>query len=351
MFQKYHPPVGAQPGSLVAVESALPTRLRVIDYTSERVEELAIDDVAELARFRDSPSVSWIAVQGLRDLDRIRQVGELFAIHPLALEDAVNVPGQPKSELYESNHLVLVRTAAMGAGGSVDYEQVTIFIGKHWVLSFQERYEDVFEQVRRRIRNGAPIRQSAPDFCGYALIDAALDAYFPVLEALGEQLDDLEERVVHHPREELLMEIFRVRRELLTIRRAIWPVRDAVNSLIRDASSFVGAKVRTYLRDCHDHAVQIAEVVESYRELAGSLEGLYMSSVSNRMNQVMQVLTVMASIFIPLTFLAGIWGMNFESMPELHWRYGYPVSLAVMGMIGVALLIWFRARGWLRGRR
>ncbi len=346
-FQKRHPPAGSRPGTLVIPETAPPPVIRVIDYTADRVEETEIHDVEELARYVDSDSVTWIDVHGMGDETLIRRIGDIFALHALALEDAVNVPQRPKTELYERCNLYITRMTRLGDGANVEVEQLSIFLGSGWVLTLQEKAGDIFDPIRSRIRAGVgPMRRSGADYLTYALIDMVIDGYYPVIEELGEHLDRLEQTTLSHDEPQLLAHIYDAKRQLLELRRAVWPQREAINSMIRDENPFVGEAVRVYLRDVYDHAVQVIDITETYRELAGSLMDLYLSTVSQRTNEVMKVLTIMASIFIPLTFMAGIYGMNFQHMPELGQRWAYPTLLSFMGLVGVGMIGFFWRKGW-----
>ena len=347
-FRKRHPPVGSRPGTLMIPEGALPPTIRIIDYGPDEVEEKEISDPEELSAYAGRDSVTWIDVQGLGDEAVIRRIGEMFSLHALALEDAVNVPQRPKYESYERFQLFITRMTRYEPGSKVEVEQVSIFLGERFVLTLQERYGDIFDPVRSRIRSGTgPIRRSGPDYLVYALIDTVIDGFYPVLESMGEYLEDLEGETLTSAQPVHLRKIYEVKRQLLELRRAIWPQREAINSLIRDESPLVGEMVRMYLRDCYDHAVQVIDVTETYRELTGTLMDLYLSAVSQRTNDVMKVLTVMASIFIPLTFLAGIYGMNFEHMPELSRPWAYPTLLGLMASVGGIMLTYFWKKGWI----
>jgi magnesium transporter len=348
MFRKRHPPAGSRPGTLVINEAASKPRIRVIEYTSETVQEHELSEVARLRDVLGQDSLSWIDVQGLGDEGVLRSIAEVFELHPLALEDVVNVPQRPKVEDYEKHLLLITRMVVLGGAYDVKAEQVSLFLGPKFVLTFQEEHNDALEPVRARLRHGkGPIRTSGPDYLAYAVIDTVIDGYYPILESLGETLEGLEEEIIERPSRSLLRQVHRVKRELLAIRRAIWPQREAINALIRDDRAFISDRVRIYLRDVYDHCVQIIDVVETYRELTAGLMDIYLSSVSNRMNEVMKVLTVMATIFIPLTFLAGVYGMNFAYMPELHIAWAYPALLCVMFVIAVGMLLYFRRRGWI----
>ena len=347
MFRKRHPAPGSQPGSLVPPER--PCGRESGSWTTGRitVRSSRSRTSGSSSSYRDSETVSWIDIQGLGDLTVLQRVGEIFSIQPLALEAAVNAPVRPKSEIYESNHLIVARMVRLEEEGEIRREQISFLVGQRYLITIQERYGDVFDPVRRRIRAGPRFRRAGPDYLAYALLDAVIDGYYPVLEALGEQLEQLEEQMILSPAQDAVALVYQTRRELLGLRRAVYPQREAVASLMRDASPFIGEEVQLHLRDCYEHAIQITDVIETYRELTAGLVELYMSSVSHRMNRVMQVLTIMASIFIPLTLVAGIYGMNFDHMPELHLRWGYPAALLAMAGIGFGMFLYFRRRGWI----
>ena len=347
-FQKRHTRVGARPGTLVIAEDASHPRIHVIQYTESDLKEYDVTGPSKLDACLARPGVTWVDVCGLGDETTLRRIGEIFDLHPLALEDVVNVPQRPKVEAYDA-HLLLITRMVMPAGeATLETEQVSVFVGRNYVLTFQERYGDVFDPVRKRIfRGGGPIRKFGADYLAYALLDTVIDAYYPILETMGDYLEALEEEVVQRPTLDSLHKIYRSKRELLTLRRSIWPQREAINMLVRDESDFVSDAVRVYLRDTYDHCVQLIDGTETYRELVGGLMDVYLSSIGNRQNEVMKVLTIMASIFIPLTFLAGIYGMNFEAMPELHSAWGYPVILGIMATTAIAMLYRFRRLGWI----
>ena len=351
MFRKIHPPVGSKPGTLVINAQAERPVIHVMKYKPEHLEEHDVAEVGELQRLLEENTVCWIDVQGLGDEQVLRALAELFSIHPLALEDVVNVPQRPKVERFEKHTLCLSRMALV-RDGQIDREQVSIFVGANYVLTFQERAGDVFDPVRARIRQGGPIlRSSGPSYLAYALLDAVIDGYYPIMEAFGEKLEALENEIVESPHPAILHQIHHAKRDLLALRRAIWPQREAVNALIRDEDPLISETVRVYLRDCYDHCVQIMDAVETYRELTGGLMDVYLSSIGNRQNEVMKVLTIMASIFIPLTFMAGIYGMNFQNMPELQTRWGYPFLLAAMVAVAAAMVWYFWRKGWIGSPR
>lgn len=348
-----------QPGSLpgtLSIEADAPAPVIVlIDYNEDHATCKQVETPEECLPYLDSDSVSWVDVQGLGSEDILQRLGTVFELHPLLLEDVVNVPQRPKVEDHEDQLVVIARMVNPKENTVGFYsEQVGFVLGKNYLLTVQEEPErDCFEQVRQRIRNNkGTLRKQKSDYLLYTLLDAIIDGFFPVLEDYGEEIENLEEEVVAKPTRKTLEKIYRIRRDLLTLRRAIWPQRDAINALIRDGSDQISEHVRIYLRDCYDHTVQVLDMVETYRELTAGLMDVYLSAVSNRMNEIMKLLTVISSIFIPLTFIAGVYGMNFNTerspwnMPELNWYWGYPLCLATMFLIGASLIVFFWRRGW-----
>lgn len=345
-------PVGAPPGSLTIQPDALPSRASVIAYDPGEVTEQVLSDLAVLDPMRTRHRVTWIDTVGLGTEEVIRGLGDRLELHPLALEDVVHPHQRAKLEAYPQSLFLVLRMPVL-RDDVLDLEQISLFIGADFVATFQEREGDCFEPVRNRIRQArGRLRNNGSDYLGYALLDSVIDAYFPLVERYGERLEELEDRVLENPSNELVSEIHAVKRELANIRRAVWPLREAVSMLLRDENPLIGAETRLYLRDAYDHTIQVVELVESQREIASGLLDVYLSSVSNRMNEVMKVLTVIATMFMPLGFVAGLYGMNFDTaspwnMPELSWAYGYPAALAVMGSIAIGLLVFFRRRGWI----
>ncbi|NEQ32320.1 MAG: magnesium/cobalt transporter CorA [Leptolyngbya sp. SIO4C5] len=346
---------GSSPGTLTIGAGALPPEIVLIDYDDAHAVRLDIAAPYDCVPYLDTESVSWLDVRGLGSEVVLRQVGEIFNLHPLVLEDVVNVPQRPKVEQYDQQLLIIARMVTPKPSGRGFYsEQVSFILGKYYLLTVQEEPElDCFNPVRDRIRrHHGVIRQHRADYLAYTLLDAIIDGFFPVLEDYGELIEELEDEVVENPTRHTIEKIHDLRRELMSLRRAIWPQRSAINSLIRDTNDLVSPEVRVYLQDCYDHIIQVLDILETYRELASSLMDVYLSSVSNRMNEVMKLLTVISSIFIPLTFIAGVYGMNFNpqaspwNMPELDAQYGYPLTLGVMGIVAIAMCIFFWRRGW-----
>lgn len=342
---------GASPGVLIADPDARPPVMSVIAYSPTEMVERPVKAPGELRDLLARFPVVWLNVDGLGDVDTIRSVGELFGLHRLELEDIVNVHQRPKIERYEGHRFVVARMIDWRE--RLDTEQLALFLGPNFVLTFQEREGDGFGAIRDRLRGAkGPIRASGPDYLAYALLDATIDEYFPVLENYGERLEHLEDGICTAPRPTLLRELHDVKRDLLQLRRAIWPLREALNQLMRDTDALIQPATRPYLNDCYDHTVQLMDLIETYREIASGQLDIYLSSVSYRLNEVMMLLTVLATIFIPLTFISSIWGMNFTHMPELHWKYGYLAALLLMLVVALGLLYAFYRRGWIgTGRR
>jgi magnesium transporter len=349
---KYHYDMpGSMPGTLSIDQDASPPNLWLIDYCADNFEKIELKNPADCKPYLDSKSVSWVDFQGFGNEAIVRQIGDVFGLHPLVLEDVVNVPQRPKVEDYEDQLVIIAQMVIPDVSrGSFWSEQVSFVLGESYLLTVQEEPQrDCFDPVRQRIAtNKGVIRQQGADYLTYTLLDSIIDGFFPVLEAYGERIEDLENEVIIRPTPQTLDKIHQIRRDLLRLRRAIWPQREAINALIRDSSPLISEEVQIYLRDCYDHAIQVLDMVETYRELASSLMDVYLSSVSNRMNEIMKVLTVISTMFIPVTFIVGVYGMNFKYMPELEWRSGYFVVWAVMLSVEAGLVYFFWRRGWFR---
>lgn len=346
---------GAAPGVLAAHPGAVATRIDLIAYGPDGVDERGNVSVTEIAAARAAHAVTWVNVVGLADVPAIERLGEYFGLHRLALEDVINVHQRAKTEEYDG-HIYLVARMVLPDHGP-DSEQVSIFLGANFVLTFQERPGDCFEPIRTRVRTaGTRIRGAGPDYLVYALLDAVIDGYFPVIEAVSDRLELLED-VVQRPEPRVVARLHAMKHELLALRRAIWPHREMVTALSRHESPLVSAQTGVYLRDCSDHTIQLMDIVETYREIASGLTDVYLSSLTNRMNEIMKVLTIIATIFMPLGFIVGLYGMNFDrgvspwNMPELGWRFGYPLVLGVMIFSTFGMLYYFRRKGWLGGSR
>lgn len=347
IFKKRRPPAGSTPGTLLISDKATHTRIRVMQYSPDSLVEKEIP-IDEVPQHISDATMTWIDVHGLKDEAILRRLAEIFNIHPLALEDVVHTPQRPKTEIFEQNQFIITRMTYMATIHDAEMEQLSLFVGKNYVLTFQNHTTGTLEPVRSRIRtNKGTIRKMGADYIAYAILDSVIDKCYPVLEDFGEELETIEHSTIVSPTQKTLQRIYHVKRELLDIRRSIWPQRDMLSSLIRDDSPFISSTVRVYLRDCYDHIIQLMDVVDTYREISSNLMDIYLSTISNKTNEVMKVLTVIASIFIPLTYIVGIYGMNFEFMPELHTRWGYPAIWVLMITLGVGMAIYFRRRGWL----
>jgi len=344
---------GASPGTMVHTGEKRVDRPRItlIRYDAESFEseEIERSDIAACFPPPETDRVIWLNIDGLHDTDLLHELGQRAGLHPLIVEDIVSVGQRPKQEEYESHHYIVLRMLRFNeTDHQVEEEQLSIVVGPGYVLSFQESVGDSFDPVRERLRQArGQIRARGSDYLAYALMDAVVDEYFGVIEKIGDRIEDLEQDVILDPRQETASTIHHLKNELLVMRRAVWPLRDLFNALLRDDSPLFTDLTRVYLRDAYDHAVQVIDNTETMRDLTAGLLDMYLSSVSNRMNETMKVLTVIATIFIPLTFLAGVYGMNFDFMPELHWTWSYPVLWIVMIGLGVTMFIWFRRKSWL----
>lgn len=343
---------GAPPGTLVPEPGAPRPAMEVIAYDGQHLHERAIRDPAEVRGLLEEWPVTWLNVDGLGDTVTITDIGEVFGFHRLALEDVVETHQRAKVESYDGYYFIVVRMPI--PGDACDVEQMSIFFGPKYVVTFQERPGgDCLNPVRLRLRAGSGrLRAGGTDYLVYALLDVIIDQYFPHVERCGEQLDALEEQLYAARAHDLMAGLHDVKRDLLVLHRSIWPLRDALSNLLRAEAGMLTAETRVYLRDCYDHVIQLLDLVDTYRELAASLSDLNLSIVSYRTNEIVRVLTVISTIFMPLTFLAGVYGMNFDTsspfnMPELGWYFGYPLVILVMACTAAAQLLFFRRLGWL----
>ena len=343
---------GLPPGSLVHIgrQRTEQAKISVIDYDETQFVEQDISSVEACIQFRERPTVTWINFEGVHQVDVLEKIGSCFNLHPLVLEDILNTEQRPKIESYDAYlYIVLKMLYYDDSANAVRTEQISLVLGQNYVISFQEGIEgDVFGPLRERLRSAkGKVRRLAADYLVYSLIDAVVDNYFLVLERLGEKIEVLEEKLVTNPTIDTLHEIHRLKREMIFLRRAVWPLREVIGSLERGETALILDSTRLYLRDVYDHTIQVIDTIETYRDMISGMIDIYLSSVSNRLNAVMKVLTIIATIFMPLTFLAGVYGMNFRHMPELEWRYGYGMVWAVMIMIAVLMLFFFRKKKWL----
>ena len=356
VWQKNYGAPGTAPGTLVPPPDAVPHVLvTAVHYTAEDHTETQVTDLQTYLQTAPQHGVFWFNVDGLGDIQVLETLGAHFNLHPLSLEDVLHIPQRAKVEDYEHYQFLVFHMPLLDPTEPGETEQVTLFLGRSFVLTFQERPgRDMFESVRLRLRQArGKLRQSGADYLAYALLDTAIDGFFPLLEELGERLTALEEAVLEHPTRQTIEEIYAVRRTLIGLRRVLWPLRQAVQTFGHDDSDLVTASTRLFLRDCYDHVLQVLDVLENYRELVAGLMETYLSSQSHHLNEVMKVLTIISTIFMPLSFIAGVYGMNFKTevspwnMPELSWFLGYPFCLLLMATVAAVLLVFFHRKGWL----
>ncbi|PWK68352.1 magnesium/cobalt transporter CorA [Aminobacter sp. AP02] len=340
-------PIGASPGTLIADPAARQSALNltlISPDACEFVDNASLDDVAAAC---DSWPVIWLDCVGLANIDLIEQIGHIFGLHTLALEDVVNTGQRPKADFFDDHAFFVLSMIDDAKSGR--YEQISFFFNDKFVVTFQEREGDPFEPVRQRIRTSNPsrLRHRKADYLAYALIDAVVDSYFPVVDATGDTVDKIEDELLASPQKHQIGQLHGLRRATNLLKRTIWPLRDALTTLIRSDAAFISAETKVYFNDTLDHSIRLTETVESQRETMIGLIEMHLSLSQSRTNEIIGVLTIVSAIFIPLTFLAGIWGMNFENMPELKTVYGYPAALGFMAFVAVGLVIIFKRRRWL----
>lgn len=355
MIRLNYKSAGTPPATLLPREGAGSNSLiSLIQYDEEGLLEANFDTFDELINRLDPKRVNWINIDGLGNIELLRKLGEHFKIHPLALEDVLNTTQRPKVEHFSSHYFIVSEMIYFDEATELAFEQVSLFLGDHYVLTFQEECgHDVFERVRSRLRAGRGFaRKMGADYLAYALLDATVDQMFPVLESVGDNIEAVEEELLEKPTRSSLKKLYEAKRLLLHLRRASWPHREIFNTLIRDDTGLISHETQVFLRDCYDHTTQIIDMIESYRDLTAGLMDLYLSSLGFRTNEIMRVLTIVSVLFIPLTFLAGVYGMNFNTdkrwnMPELNWPFGYAYFWAVCLLIVVGMLIFFKRKKWL----
>ena len=343
--------IGLTPGTPVHIGERFleKPKISIIDYSPEYLEEKTVDGIEKCIPYLEKPTITWINIDGIQQTDIIEQIGQSFKIHPLTLENIMNTAQRPKIE-YFSNYIYIALKMIYWDNDKqeLSIEHISLILTDHTVISFQEKEGDVFNPVRQRIKNEAgKIRKSDSDYLLYSLLDSVVDQYFLVLEKVGDKLELLEDILIAHPSPDNQQTIHQIKRNLIFLRNAVWPLREVINKLEKDESDLVHKNTKLFLRDIYDHTIQIIETTETLRDMISGLLDIYLSSVSNRMNEVMKVLTIIATIFIPLTFVAGIYGMNFKHMPELSWKWGYPTILSVMFLIGLGMFFFFKKKKWL----
>lgn len=342
--------VGLPPGTLVHVGEKVQERTKItwMEYDERDVRESVPEDLPDGLPGALPTAVTWINVDGIHDVGLVERIGNRYGLHPLVLEDILNTTERPKMEDFGDYLFLVLKLFSGNRDGGARMRQISLILGTDFVLTFQEEESAAFEGIRERIRKGrGRIRKSGADYLAYALIDAAVDGMFGVLEKMGEDLESIEERLIDEPERGILVEIHGFKREMIDLRKSVWPLREVVNGLIRLETPLVKDTTEIFLRDVYDHTVQIIENIETYRDILSGMLETHLSSLSNRMNEVMKVLTIIATIFIPLTFIAGLYGMNFAVMPELNWRWGYPASLVLMGCVAGFMLLFFKRKKWL----
>ncbi|MFV0541775.1 MAG: magnesium/cobalt transporter CorA [Aestuariibaculum sp.] len=349
--KKHNRKLGQAPGSVIYTgnKSAKPLFIEVFDYNNENCFIKEFNDVSDVFNFKHSNSISWININGLNHVESIENLGEHFNIHPLVLEDTVSISQRPKIDEYDDYIFLVLRMLHYDNDETIVSEQVSFILGNNYVLSFQEAEGDVFDTVRDRIKQGrGRVRNMQSDYLLYILMDAIVDHYFTVTETLGDKVEDLESEIfLGNSDESLNKDIQNLKKEILRIRRAIFPLREVLNKIDKHDSPLIQDKTKTFYRDISDHLVQVTENIEIYREMISSLMDMYITTISNKMNEVMKVLTIIATIFIPLTFIAGIYGMNFDNMPELHYKYSYFILWGIMISLFIIMLIYFKRKKWL----
>jgi magnesium transporter len=353
---RYNQP-GTAPATLVAPpnQEGRNPEVSLIEYDAHTILEKKVERVDEIFSCLESDKVSWINIGGLGDVEMLKQLGLHFRIHPLALEDMLNAGQRPKVDEYDNQLFIVLQMVYSTEDNDIVFEQVCIVLGNRFVITVQEESgRDVFDPVRQRLRQGGGnARYMKSDYLAYALIDAVVDQYFPLIESLGDSMEEFQETVLENPTRERLRELHNFRHAIAELRRAVWPQRDVLGRLMRDETGLVDGRTRPFFRDCYDHTVIILDLLETFRDAARNIMDLYLSSLSIRTNEVMRVLTVISSIFIPLTFIAGVYGMNFDrstsgfNMPELEWRFGYLYALALMITVAIGMIIFFKRKKWL----
>jgi magnesium transporter len=342
---------GLPPGTLIHIgeQKTAAVKITVIDYDQEHFHEKVVESVEDCFEYKTTDTVTWINVDGLHDISVIETLGRHFGLHPLTMEDILNANQRPKFEEGENYiYIVLKMLTCADHEQNVNSEQVSLIIGRNFILSFQEDVGDVFDIVRDRIRTGkGRVRKMGPDYLAYSLMDAVVDNYFVVLEKLGDRIEPMQDNILAEADGALIRQVHLLKRELLVLRKSVWPLRETISAAQKTDSNLIDNSTKIYFRDLYDHTIQVIEAIETFRDMTSGMLELYVSNTSNRLNAVMKVLTIIATIFIPLTFMAGVYGMNFQYMPELRWQWGYPMALLSMALVAGTMVIYFRKKKWL----
>jgi len=351
LLKKKSKKVGLPPGSIVHIgnKRAEKTKITIVDYNEEQFQEKEVKTVKECCPYKEKPTITWINIDGVHEVKIIEELGKIYNFHPLILEDIVDTDQRPKIKDFGDYIFIILKMHYYDKeNNEIKIEQVSLIFGKNYVISFQEREGDVFDSIRERIRNNiGRIRKARADYLIYALMDAIIDNYFTILEKLGEETEDLEAKVIKDPVPANLQIIYKLKSELIFLRKSVWPLREVISILEKGESVLIDKSTNIYLRDIYGHTIQVMDTVETLRDVISGTLDVYLSSVSNKMNEIMKVLTIIATIFIPLTFIAGVYGMNFQYMPELKWVWAYPLILSVMLIIGIVMVIFFKRRKWM----
>lgn len=343
---------GLPPGTPVYVgeRAGQPIRMTLIDYNEAELKEQTLEKIEDCFDYKTTSTVTWINIDGIHDVEIVEKIGRQFNLHPLTMEDIVHPGQRPKFEEYDTYLFIVVRMLQYShENAAVTGEQVSFVVGDNFLITFQEAVGDVFEQIRQRLRMGkGRIRKMGSDYLAYSLVDAIVDHYFAILEEMGEKIETLEEQLLSDPEESILGTIHYMKREVMTLRKSVWPLRELLSSIQRTDSTMIKQGTRVYLRDVYDHTVQILDMIENFRDVVAGMLDIYLSSLSNRMNAAMKVLAIIATIFIPLSFIAGVFGMNFKHMPELQWGWAYPWGFWGIILASVLIMVYvFRRNKWL----
>lgn len=342
---------GLPPGSLIYVGEKAPinSNIEVIDYNKTEHKTFEIKTIKELLEYKNNKNVSWINICGLGNTAEIEAIGKEYDLHPLLLEDILNTNQRAKMDEYEDYLFLVLRMFYYPKSiKEIHSEQISIVIGKNYVLSFQETEGDIFDTIRDRIKTGkGKIRKMGADYLGYTLLDTIVDNYFIIMEEIGDELEDLEDELIKTPNQETLQKLYRIKQNMLLLRKSVWPLREAISKFQRIEHKNINENTKLYLRDVYDHTIQVIDNIETYRDMTTGMIDIYLSSTSQKLNETMKVLTIIATIFIPLTFITGLYGMNFEFMPELGWRYGYFGVLALMLLVVLFMIAYFKKKNWL----
>ncbi|AEH61234.1 magnesium and cobalt transport protein CorA [Methanosalsum zhilinae DSM 4017] len=340
---------GFPPGTLVHIgeKKTETVRISYLDYDYSNIHENVVDSIEECFPLKDTHTVSWINIDGIHRVDIIEKIGKQFDIHPLVLEDILHTNQRPKIEDFGNYMYIVLKMIYSNENNEINSEQISLIMGENFVISFQEIEGDTFEPVRKRIRSEkSRIRKMGPDYLTYALIDSIVDNYFIILEKIEDKLDLIEDEVVSSPTPDVLRNIHSLKWEMTYLRKSVWPLREVINSMTRTESNLIQESTRIYLRDLYDHTIQVIDTVETFRDILSGMLDVYLSSINNKMSEVMKFLTIIATIFIPLTFIAGVYGMNFEYMPELEWKWGYHLILSLMFLTVLTMVVYFKKKKW-----